>query len=161
LIKDLFNRLRKKEKQQRYWLQKYTVSTATTISLNKDNLIELQEFKAGKRTDLTRWEFLGDATYRLERGQHCYTWVENDCLLGCAWFSYQEVHSAGKEHDTPEAGSTIELQRLYCHATGRNRLPDFINEVIGAAINKERKTYFLTSEPLYCKALELAGGKAQ
>jgi hypothetical protein len=126
--------------------------------LKKDDLVDLQEFTSGKRSDLTRWEFLSNAAFRLERGQHCYTWVENGTLLACAWVSYQDVQSAKKD-DRPENDNTIELLGLYCHANGKDRLTGFVNEVINSAVNKEKKNYFSTNEPLFWKALELAGGK--
>jgi CelD/BcsL family acetyltransferase involved in cellulose biosynthesis len=160
IIKSLFKRFQKKEKQQHYLLQQYTAQAPTEIKLNKDNLIDLQEFTTGKRSNLTQWEFLSNAAFRLERGQHCYTWVEEGCLLACAWFSWQDAQSAKKD-DNPEAGNRIEIHGLYYHATGKDRLTVFLNAVIETAVNKEGKNYFVTSEPLFCKALELAGGQQQ
>lgn len=157
LLKELLRRLQRKEKQQRYWLQAYTPA-ATGISLKKDDLTDLQEFATRKKSNLSKWEFLGNAAYRLERGQHCYTWVENGRLLACAWFSYQDPQAAKKD-DKPENDNTIELLELYCHADAKDRLTGFVNEVIDRAVNKEKKNYLQTSEPLFWKALELAGGK--
>lgn len=158
LIKQLFKRFEKKEKLQRFWVQSYALLPTGRISLNKDCITDLQQFTTGKRSGLTEWEFRSDALYRLERGQHCYTWVEDGCLMACAWFSYQDAQTAKKE-DNQEADNTLEFLGLYCHATAQDQLNCFIKEVINAAVNKERKNYIFTSEKLLGKALEFVGTK--
>jgi len=148
LINERFKFLRKKEKQQQFLLQTYTLPAATKVSLNKDSIIDLQAFTTGKRSTLTKWEFLGDAVYRLERGQHCYTWVENGVLSGCVWF-----------FDKPDTDDTVEISGFYYHATAGEQVTGFINEVIDTAVNKERKNYIVTAERSIGHALQLAGAK--
>ncbi|HUP13509.1 MAG TPA: GNAT family N-acetyltransferase [Niastella sp.] len=156
LIKQLFKRLEKKEKLQRFWLQSYALLSANRIMLNKDKITDLQQFTTPKRSGLTTWEFLSDAVYRLERGQHCYSWVENGCLMGCVWFNCQDAQPA-KNEGQQETDNTLEFTGLYYHTTARNRLKNFIIEVINAAVNKEKKNYILTREKLLGKALHLSG----
>jgi hypothetical protein len=158
LIKQLFKRFQKKEKLQRFWVQSYSLLPAGRIALNKNNISDLQQYSTAKRSALTKWEFLGDAVYRLERGQHCYTWVENGCLMGCAWFIYQDVQPA-KNEEHQEADNTLEFTGLYYHTTAQDRLNGFIKEIINAAVNKERKNFILTREKLLSKALQVAGIK--
>jgi hypothetical protein len=159
LIKQLFKRFGKKEKLQRYWLQSYSLLPGSRITINKDNITGLQQFSTGKRSALTKWEFLSDAVYRLERGQHCYTWVEEDCLMGCVWFSCQDDIQPAKKEDDQEPDNTIEFMGLYYHATAHDRINCFIKEVINAAVNKEKKNYILTREKLLSKILDLSGIK--
>lgn len=158
LIKQLVKRFGKKEKQQRFWLQSYTSLPGSNITLNKDNITDLQQFSTAKRSALTKWEFLSDAVYRLERGQHCYTWVENGCLMACVWFSSQDVQPSNKE-ENEEPDNTLEFQRLYFHAKAQDRINCFIKEAINAAVNKEKKNYIFTKEKLLSKVLDLSGIK--
>ena len=157
VIKGMANRLHKKRKQQLYLVQANTLSAAKKISLHKDNLRDLMQFECGKRAAVTRWEFLGDAVYRLERGQHCYTWTENGRLLCCAWFSYPDAASAQKDNDLVR-DNTIELQGFYYHGTAKDRLPDFLHGMIEATVNNERNSiYFLAGDRLFCRAMNEAG----
>lgn len=156
VIKILAKRFNKKSRQKLYLTQTYTLPATIKISLHKDNLTDLMRYKF-QGTDATRWEFLGDAMFRLERGQHCYTWTENGRLMCCAWFGYPERSEEKKENNNPEAGNTIEFKNLYCHPAGKDRLSAFLYGVIDAAVNKEGKNYIQTGSPLFCQALEAAG----
>jgi CelD/BcsL family acetyltransferase involved in cellulose biosynthesis len=158
IIKQIFKRFQRKEKLERFWVQSYALLPAGRIALSKDNICDLQQFSTTKRSALTKWEFLSDAIYRLERGQHCYTWVEDGCLMGCAWFIYQDVQPA-KHEEPQEADNTLEFMGLYYHATAQDRINGFIKAVIHAAVNKERKNFILTREKLLSQALQLAGIK--
>lgn len=158
LIKQVFKRIGKKEKLQRFWLQNYALISGDRISLKKDDILDLRQFTTTKRSALTRWEFLSDAVYRLERGQHCYTWVENNCLMACVWFNYQDAQLANKEEkEKPEVDNTFEFLGLYYHATAHDRINIFIKEVINAAVNKEKKNYISSKEKLLSKVLDLSG----
>ncbi|THU39346.1 GNAT family N-acetyltransferase [Niastella caeni] len=157
VIKILAKRFHKKRKPQLYQVPSYTLPTPAKISLHKDNLTDLMQYNFGRGTDATKWEFLGDAMFRLERSQHCYTWIENGRLMGCAWFGYPEPSNEKKENNNPEAGNTIEFQHIYCHSAAKDRLSDFLKGVIDAAVNKEGKNRILTSDPLLSQALEAAG----
>ena len=159
LIKLLFKRFQKKEKLERFWVQSYALLPAGRVALNKDNIADLQQFSTAKRSALSKWEFLSDAIYRLERGQHCYTWVEDGCLMGCAWFSYQDVQPVKEDEQQQEADNTLEFTGLYYHVAAQDRLNGFIKAVIHAAVNKERKNFILTREKLLAQALQVAGIK--
>jgi hypothetical protein len=158
LIKQVYKRFGKKETLQRFWLQSYTLAPESKIALNKDNITDLQLFSTNKRSALTKWEFLSDSIYRLEKGQHCYTWTENGCLLACVWFICQDVQPLNNE-ENQEADNTIEFTGLYHHATTHDRLNCFIKEVINEAVNREKKNYILTREKLLNKILDLSGIK--
>lgn len=157
VIKILAGRFNKKSKQKLYLAQTYTLPATIKISLRKDSLADLMHYAAGKGTGATKWEFLGDAMFRLERGQHCYTWIENGRLMACAWFGYPEHSEEKKGNIDPEAGNTIEFRNLYCHQAAKDRLTGFLNKVIDAAVNKEGKDHILTNDPVFCKVLEEAG----
>jgi hypothetical protein len=157
LIKQLFKRFEKKEKPARFWVQSYSPLPAGNIILNKDNITDLQQFTTPKRSALTRWEFLSDAVYRLERGQHCYTWVENGCLMGCVYFNSQDAQA--KKEEQQETDNSLEFHGLYYHATAGDRLNGFIKEVINAVVNKEKKNFVITGEKHLSKALQQAGIK--
>jgi hypothetical protein len=157
LIQQLVKRFGKKEKQQRFWLQSYALMQGSKITLNKDNIVDLQQFSTAKRSALTKWEFLSDAVYRLERGQHCFTWVEDGCLMACVWFSCQDVQSS--KEDNQETDNTLEFQKLYYHTTAHDQINCFIKEAINAAVNKEKKNYIFTKEKLLSKILDLSGIK--
>lgn len=157
VIKRLAKSLQKKRKQNLYLIQTNTVKSGVKISLPKDNLNDLLQFEPGKGTGVTRWEFLADAMHRFEKGQHCFTWIETERLLCCAWFSYPDTFSA-EMNNKPLTDNAIVLQSLYCHSAERNRLQSFLNGVIDAAVNKERSNiYFLADDQLFCQALESAG----
>jgi hypothetical protein len=154
VIKQLANRFQKKQKQQLYFIQTYNSPSPIKVSLNKDDLHDLLQFKCGKRTATTRWEFLANAMRRFEIGQHCYTWVESGRLLGCAWFSYPDDHEVTND---PVTDNIFVLQSTYYHAAAKDRLPSFLQGVIEAAVKQENKTYLLTDDLLFCEALNAAG----
>jgi Protein involved in cellulose biosynthesis (CelD) len=135
-----------KTKQTRYHIPSYQCSN---LLLQKDSLTHLLQFEAGKKSGITRWEFLADAMRRFETGHHCYTWAENDRLLACAWFSYPEA--------TDGAAHTMELHHIYIHHSATDRAKQFVQAVIGTAVNQENKTYFLADDALACEELVLAG----
>jgi hypothetical protein len=159
VIKRMANRLQKKRKQQLYSIQTYALPFPVKISLHKDSLGDLLQFEAGKRADLTRWEFLANAMRRFDTGQHCFTWTENGRLLGCAWFSYPDNVEA--TNNNLHIDSTFVLQHIYCHTGAKDRLSSFLHGVIDAAVNQESKTYFLADDVLFCKALGAAGSRME
>jgi hypothetical protein len=146
-----------KRKQQLYLIQTYTLPAAKKISLHKDSLNDLLQF--GKRTNISRWEFLADAMRRFDIGQHCFTWIEDGRLLGCAWFSYPD--NAEATNNNPVTDKTFELQSLYFDAGAKDRLCSFLHSVIDAAVNQESKTYFRADDSLFCEALACAGSRIE
>jgi hypothetical protein len=127
------------------------------IPLHKNNLHDLLAFEPGKKTENTRWEFLEDAMWRLENGQHCFTWMENDRLLGCAWISYPDPGSTEKESN-PATENALVLESRFCDAAGDDSLQAFLYSIIVTAIDKEEYPVYIRAEdPLFCKALEDAG----
>ncbi|OQP51687.1 GNAT family N-acetyltransferase [Niastella populi] len=155
LIKRMFRVFHKKEKQKSFLLQAFE-NPSTKIPLAHDNIIDLLAYKASKKTGLSKWDFMYDASYRLERGQHCYTWMENGILVCCAWVSYTDVLSPKKDND-PDADKKFEIHGLYCHSAGSGRLTGFIHAVIDEAVNVEKKHFIITNEPMFCKQLEEIG----
>lgn len=133
----------KKENQQLYHISTYQ---SAGITIQKDSLTNLLQFESGKKTGITRWEFLSDAMRRFETGQHCFTWVENDRLLACAWFSYPEDKS-----------DAFEIHHLYIHHSAKDQANKFIQGVIGTVVNQENKTYFRADDVLFEEALRSAG----
>lgn len=159
VIKELAKSLQKKAPKKRYVIPASAYKSGVKIALHKDSLNDLLQFDADKRTGITRWEFLADAMYRFETGQHCFTRVEDNRLLSCAWVSYPEVSS--KENNNRLTNNDIELKNLYFHATGRDHLQSFLFGVIDNAISEKSGSYLLTNEKLFCQALETMGLKAE
>ena len=134
VIKQLAKRLQKKRKQQLYSIQSSTNPSREKIALQKDNLNDLLQFEHGKRTGITRWEFMEDAMYRFDDKQHCFTCSENGRLLCCAWFSYRDDDNA------------IVLQHLYYHASAKDRVQNFLQSIIDVAVNEERSSIYFVSD---------------
>lgn len=155
VIKQLAKKLQRKRTQQLYLIKPYTLQSGAKIALHKDSLSDLLQFESGKRTDITRWEFLADAMRRFEIGQHCFTWTENSRLLGCAWFSYPD--NPDTTNNNPVTDNSFALQTFYCHTAAKDRVPSFLHGVIDAAVNQEKRTCFLTDNLLFCEALKTAG----
>ncbi|WP_207515160.1 GNAT family N-acetyltransferase [Longitalea luteola] len=152
VIQKLAGSVLRRSPKQCYVIPPNPVLSGVKIAVNKDDLNDLLQFRAEKGTGITRWDFLADAMCRLETGQHCYTWMENDRLLSCAWFTFPEE----TETDVLN-GNVIELRRLYCHGAGKNHLHLFLYSVIDAAINVGNGKYFISNDPLFCQALEAIG----
>ena len=158
VIKRMVNRLHTKRKKQLYRMENGALPSTIKMAVHTNNLRDLMQFEPfGKRAAVTRWEFLEDAMMRLERGQHCYTRAENGRLLCCAWFSNPDPGSAAAENTE----TTIVLQNLYCQEAAKDRLPAFVQGVIDEVVIKEKKTYLLAEDALFCQALEAAGARAE
>ena len=153
VIKGMVNRLQTKRKKQLYRIENGTLPSTIKMVVHTNNLRDLMQFEGGKLAPVTRWEFLEDAMMRLERGQHCYTRAENGRLLCCAWFSNPDPGSATANN----IESTIVLQHLYWHSAVKDRLSAFVQGVIDEVVIKEKKTYLLAEDKLFCQALEAAG----
>ncbi|HEX6429252.1 MAG TPA: GNAT family N-acetyltransferase [Niastella sp.] len=160
LIKRLAKSLGKKGKQQLYGIQPDQLPSNVKTSFQKDNLSDLLDIEPGKGTGVTRWEFMGDAMYRLETGQHAFTWVENGRLLCCAWFKYPD-NSVAENDNKPAAETAIVLESCYYEGEGKDRLADLVNSVVTDIADKKEgvPVYFRASDPLFCKALQLAGSQ--
>jgi CelD/BcsL family acetyltransferase involved in cellulose biosynthesis len=144
-IKRLAKKLHKQETQQRYLINKNMPEQAITTPWQKNNLAHLLEFNSDDKAGLSRWNFLSDAMYRLEKGQHCFTWFENDRLLCCIWVSYGE--------------DSIVIENCYCRASAKEWLPAYLkNMVIALGENKEDGTMHLqVTDKQICRAMKVAG----
>ncbi|WP_143774453.1 GNAT family N-acetyltransferase [Niastella vici] len=156
-VKALVKKIQGKQIQKLYQVDTSTLSSVK-ISLHKDNLNDLLQFKQEKRVDITRWAFLSDAMHRFEDKQHCYTCTENGRLLCCAWFSFPDAVSTDKP-EVPAPESAMVLERLYCNNTGKDRLLSFVKSMALEAANYTgRKTIqLLSADPLFCKTMNAAG----
>lgn len=103
-------------------------------SIQKDSLQDLVDFDPREK-QCSRKTFLAAAGERIEAGEHCYTWAEGGTLLACVWVSKAD-------------GMFHSLAGLYCHAKGRERLPDFIKsvaaELSATASSSCEKLYIVT-----------------
>lgn len=72
----------------------------------------------------TRQEFLARALHQLEAGQHCYTFVENDCLIHYGWLGLRQqkarLSEVGQEfiYDEPE---NAVLYDFFTHPQARGK----------------------------------------
>jgi len=146
-IKRLINKLLKPATQQLYLINKNTLEQAAATPWQKNNLAHLLEFNSDDKAGLSRWQFLSDAMYRLEKGQHCFTWIENDRLRCCIWVSY--------------GNDSIVIENCYRHASAREWLPAYLkNMIIALGVNKEDKPLqLLAIDKVVCKAMKVAGFK--
>ncbi|MBO9200504.1 MULTISPECIES: GNAT family N-acetyltransferase [Niastella] len=144
-INKFYKKLQKQETQQRYSICTSAVETAETIPWQKNSLPHLLEFNSDDKAGISRWKFLSDAMYRLEKGQHCFTWLGDSRLLCCIWLSYGE--------------DAVIIENSYCHGSAREWLPAFLkNMIITLAENKEGKTIQLQATgKQVCKAMKVAG----
>ena len=53
--------------------------------MSRDRLGDLLAFEAKRTWSIDRQGFLADACMRLEKGHHCYTHIDRDSLMHCAW----------------------------------------------------------------------------
>ena len=144
-LKRLTKKLRKQETPQQYIINKSPLEAGASIPWQRNNLANLLEFNSDKSVGLSRWKFLSDAMYRLEKGQHCFTWPGDDRLLCCIWVSFGE--------------EAITIENSYCHSSAKEWLPAFLkNMVIALAENKEGSTIQLVAaDRRICKAMKIAG----
>lgn len=158
LMKRLVKSLDKKRTKKMYFIQTNALESGVQIPLHKNNLYDLMEIEPGKGTGTTRWEFLSDAMYRLENGQSAFTFMENGRLLCCAWFSFPDCNEA-EGNNNPATETAMVLESCYCDREGKDRLPALVNSVAMDVANKKESSliYFRASDPLFCKALKLAG----
>ena len=145
VIKRLVKKIHKQETQQRYLINKPMPEQAMVTPWQKNNLAHLLEINSEDKAGLTRWKFLSDAMARLEKGQNCFTWLENNQLVCCIWVSYGE--------------DSILIENCYCHGSAKEWLPAFLkNMVIALGENKEDSTFqLLVSDKQVCKAMTIAG----
>ncbi|OQP52851.1 hypothetical protein A4H97_24455 [Niastella yeongjuensis] len=141
----LSKKLHKQETPQRYVINKSTLEQATVTTWQKNNLAHLLEINSDDKAGISRWKFLSDAMYRLEKGQHCFTWLENDRLVCCIWVSYGE--------------DAIVIENCYRHASAKEWLPAYLkNMIIELGNNKEDSTVqLLATDKKVCKAMKVAG----
>jgi CelD/BcsL family acetyltransferase involved in cellulose biosynthesis len=144
-IKKLAKKLHKQETQQRYVINKNTLEAASTLPWQRNSLASLLEFNSDKKAGISRWKFLSDAMYRLEKGQHCFTWPGNNRLLCCIWVSFGE--------------DAITIENYYCHTSAKEWLPAFLkNMVVALADNKESYTIKLAdADRRMYEAMKIAG----
>jgi CelD/BcsL family acetyltransferase involved in cellulose biosynthesis len=145
VIKKLVNKLHKQDTQQRYLINKPTLEQAIAAPCQKNSLADLLEINSEDKAGLTRWKFLSDAMVRLEKGQNCFTWLENNQLVCCIWVSYGE--------------DSIVIENYYCRASAKEWLPAFLkNMFIALGENKEDSTFqLLVTDKQICKAMAIAG----
>lgn len=103
-----------KTKKSLHRINRSSISSEEYVKLNFNSLSDLLRYNP-KGTLQTRWEFLEDAMKRFEAGQQCYTWLENDSLLACAWLSHRNKSSSPATFkNQPQEGSYL-LEQLYLH----------------------------------------------
>ncbi|MFL5746541.1 MAG: GNAT family N-acetyltransferase, partial [Niastella sp.] len=145
VIKRLVKKLHKQETQQSYLIIKSTLEQAIATPWQKNSLADLLEINSDDKAGLSRWKFLADAMCRLEKGQNCFTWLQNNQLVCCIWVSYGE--------------DSIVIEKGYCHASAKEWLPAFLkNMVIALGENKEDSTFqLLVTDRQICEAMKIAG----
>lgn len=143
ILKKISKKLRSNTLQKRYVLKAKAFSPDVKISLQKNNLDHLMQYKGSKETGISRWEFLADAMRRLEIGQYCYTWAENNQLLSCTWFNTFD--------------NEIELKDLYFYTKDRYQLQSFVFNLIDHVAPEKGTIGFRTNNKFICEVLEAVG----
>ena len=147
-----------KEAPLQYLIPQDAFLSGEIIPWKKDRLPDLLDMDSDKKVGITRWKFLSDAMFRLESGQHCFTWVEGERLRCCVWVRYADKNSTEKDDSsTPE--KLISLENGYCHASAKDQLPAFLKRIlITLSENKENSPIrFQAKDELICRAMKAAG----
>ncbi|WP_207515828.1 GNAT family N-acetyltransferase [Longitalea luteola] len=152
-IKKIAKAFQKKAPEKRYEIPAALSMSGNKIALQKDNLNDLLQFKAEKGAGITEWDFLADAMYRFETGEHCFTTVENGRLLHCAWFSAPDAEEKKDAINFNE----VRLIKLYCQGAGKAQLSVFLYSVIDAVVAAKNGNYISSANPLFCQVLEGIG----
>lgn len=120
----------------------YTTNSTPKLSLKKDNLSDLLCYKAVKGAE-TRWEFLEDAWKRFEDGQHCLTLVEDEQLVGCAWFKNIKLTSEplGSMNSLLFPVDEPALKAIYCLPTEHEKLKLFVLSTASTLIHNKHRDY--------------------
>lgn len=143
LLAYFVSRLKRRNKTKSSWqIPISAIDTDKILPLQKDNLNHLVDFKKGEII-YTRQEFLTDALQRFEEGEHCYTWVENDTLLACAWIANPKFPI--DQYGIP--GQAVVLSGLYWHPKYKEQLPSFLRAVAVNAYpgNQNTSIYIVTN----------------
>lgn len=105
-------------------------NTTTAMAIQRDNLNDLLCYTSAKG-ELSRWEFMEDAMQRFESGAHSYTWVEDDCLMACAWIGGANTSKA--KENFKESDGVAALHHIYCYPAAKGKLHAFLITVISQA----------------------------
>ncbi|WP_299761793.1 GNAT family N-acetyltransferase [uncultured Pontibacter sp.] len=136
------HKIKAKSKQTVLKLNHSAVTTSTNITLHRDSLSDLLLYKPTNSLT-TKWEFLAEAMNRFEQGQHCYSWSENNCLLGWCWESNQKALKTSVEFDQELPADAVILYGYHTCLQVQNRLDEFILTAVAAAGKVHQDIYLL------------------
>jgi hypothetical protein len=97
---------------------------------------------------------------RFETGQHCFTWMENERLICCAWLTYPDAALPGANTNLL-TNNYIELKELYHNNISKEQVQLFLNNIIDAVGKERHCDRFLTNNKLVCQALDTRGMACQ
>jgi CelD/BcsL family acetyltransferase involved in cellulose biosynthesis len=141
----LANSLKRRSKTMKCWVVQKEGDIAGLLNMQKDDLDNLLSFDQ-RDIRYSQQEFLANAMQRFEEGAHCYSWAEDDRLLGCAWVADLQTSIHEYKFGSATDGFIISLSGLYCHAKGRKGFSRFLRSIANelSPDNTHDKIYILT-----------------
>lgn len=130
LLACLFDNLKWQRKTLKCWEVKknFACSASGLLNIQKDNCKDLLDFDQ-QEVRYSKQEFLANAMHRFEEGEHCYSWVNDGVLLGCAWVTAGKPAVYESDATSKIEERIILLSGLYCHPQGRQQFAFFLNGV--------------------------------
>jgi CelD/BcsL family acetyltransferase involved in cellulose biosynthesis len=146
LFAGLLGKLKRRKKATECWVvqKDLTYAGSGLINIQKDNCKDLLDFDQ-QEVRYSQQEFLSDAMHRFEEGAHCYSWVKDGVLLGCAWVTNLKP-ATDESGNSKIEGWGISLSGLYCHPGGRQQYADFIKAVAAeVAIDSPSDKFYIVT----------------
>ena len=156
IIKSFLNKTWRNKATRRLKIERNNIQTSgSLIRIQKDSLYDLLAYDQGPDAGLPRWRFLSEAKDRLEAGEHCYTWMEDNKLLACVWLKELTTAENGDGNSIDPACSGVLLDGLYCHSLVVKNINEFLM-CVAAGCGRD-KVYAEVKEPGHYQTLIAAG----
>jgi CelD/BcsL family acetyltransferase involved in cellulose biosynthesis len=159
LLPLFFHKLKWRRKCRICWAVQnaFTFPKPGLLNIHKDNVQDLLNFDQ-REIRYGRQEFLADAMHRFEQGEHCYSWVENEVLLGCAWLTTNRSSIADSSCFYENAGQIFYLSRFYYHLQVRKNFSVFLQSVAAElAVDHQPDTFYIVADCDDYRLFEKAG----
>ncbi len=115
----------------KYWIiSKGIHHNPELVKFQQDNIRDLLHYDQQSNAP-DRKQFLSDAMYRFQRGEHCYTWTENDILMGCAWFVVTKPSNA-EIVSYSNSKQEFSFTGLYSHPKATDSSAAFLHSIVNS-----------------------------
>ncbi|HEX6429254.1 MAG TPA: GNAT family N-acetyltransferase [Niastella sp.] len=154
-----WGQLKRQKKTTTCWVVQKEIAgdVSGLLNIQKDNCKDLLGFDP-REIRYSLQEFLSNSMYRLEEGEHCYTWAEKGKLLGCAWVTNLKPADYEANYSGKIEGWIISLTGLYCHAEGRKQYADFLKAVAAeVAMDSPHNRFYIVTDSDAHRVFEKCG----